>query len=181
MCLERGADLHMARRMLLPLTVSCFCKIQIGFTFLMPAHLGSPGKVPLNGRVCVCVGVVLQGHLLAHCQVHGISDVSESYSLGGSSDAAFCCQYCGSLFVCWQHQLPADQQLPSSRMLEFSRHHQEAQLASKQKQSLRQLTEDEVRLDDHLQQLYRLDRVVQEHSFNVTSLHEDQVLLVDIT
>ena len=39
----------------LPLTVSCFSKIQIGFTFLVLAHLGSPGKGPLNGRVCVCV------------------------------------------------------------------------------------------------------------------------------
>jgi len=47
-CLERGADLHMARLMLLPLIVSCFSKIQIGFTFLAPAHLGSPGKGPLN-------------------------------------------------------------------------------------------------------------------------------------
>ena len=37
----------------LPLTVSCFSKIQIGFTFLVPAHLGSPGKGPLNGCVCV--------------------------------------------------------------------------------------------------------------------------------
>ena len=36
----------------LPLTVSCFSKIQIGFTFLVPAHLGSPGKGPLNGCVC---------------------------------------------------------------------------------------------------------------------------------
>ena len=43
-CLERGADLHMAQLMLLPLTVSCFSEIQIGFTFLVPAHLGSPGK-----------------------------------------------------------------------------------------------------------------------------------------
>ena len=43
-CLERGADLHMAQLMLLPLTVSCFRKIQIGFTFLVPAHPGSPGK-----------------------------------------------------------------------------------------------------------------------------------------
>ena len=43
-CLERGADLHMAQWMPLPLTVSCFSKIQIGFTFLVPAHLGSPGK-----------------------------------------------------------------------------------------------------------------------------------------
>jgi len=43
-CLERGADLHMAQRIPLPLTVSCFSKIQIGFTFLVPAHPGSPGQ-----------------------------------------------------------------------------------------------------------------------------------------
>jgi len=52
-CLEQGADLHMAQLMPLPLTVSCFSKIEIGFTFLVPAHLGSPEKWPLN--VCVCV------------------------------------------------------------------------------------------------------------------------------
>ena len=39
-CLERGADLHMAQLMPLPLSVSCFSKIQIGFTFLVPAHMG---------------------------------------------------------------------------------------------------------------------------------------------
>jgi len=43
-CLEQGADLHMAQLMPLPLTVSCFCKIQIGFTFLVPAYPGSPGQ-----------------------------------------------------------------------------------------------------------------------------------------
>ena len=43
-CLELGADLHMTQLMPLPLTVSCFSKIQIGFTFLVAAHLGSPGK-----------------------------------------------------------------------------------------------------------------------------------------
>jgi len=43
-CLKRGADLHMAQLMPLPLTVSCFSKIQIGFTFLLLAHPGSPGK-----------------------------------------------------------------------------------------------------------------------------------------
>ena len=48
-CLEQSADLHMAQLMPLPLTVSCFSKIQIGFTFLVPAHLGSPGKEPLDG------------------------------------------------------------------------------------------------------------------------------------
>jgi len=41
-CLERGADLHMAQLMPLPLTVSCFSKVYIGFTFLGPAHLVSP-------------------------------------------------------------------------------------------------------------------------------------------
>jgi len=54
-CLERGADLHMAQLMSLPLTVSCFSKIRIGFTFLVPAHTGSPGKGPFNGCVCVSV------------------------------------------------------------------------------------------------------------------------------
>ena len=53
-CLERGADLHMAQLMPLPLTVSCFSKIQIGFTFLVPAHPGSPGQKAVK-RVCVCV------------------------------------------------------------------------------------------------------------------------------
>ena len=43
-CLERGADLHMVQLMLLPLTVSCSSKIQIGFTFLVPAYPGCPGK-----------------------------------------------------------------------------------------------------------------------------------------
>jgi len=51
--LERGADLHMAQLMPLPLTVSCFSKIQIGFTFLVTTHLGSPGQGPLSGCVCV--------------------------------------------------------------------------------------------------------------------------------
>ena len=50
-CLEQGADLHMAQLMPLPLTVSRFTKIQIGFTFLVPAHLGSPGKRAVK-RVC---------------------------------------------------------------------------------------------------------------------------------
>jgi len=51
-CLERGADLHMFQLMPLLLTVSCFSKIQIGFAFLVPAHLGSPGKMAVK-RVCV--------------------------------------------------------------------------------------------------------------------------------
>jgi len=53
-CLELGADLHMAQLMPLPLTVFCFSKIQIGFAFLVPAHLGSPGKRAIK-RVCVYI------------------------------------------------------------------------------------------------------------------------------
>ena len=52
--MEQGADLHMAQLMPLPLTVSCFSKIQIGFTFLVMAHLGSPRKMAIKW-VCVCV------------------------------------------------------------------------------------------------------------------------------
>ena len=63
-CLELGADLHMAQLMPLPFTVSCFSKIQIGFTFLLPGHPDSAGKrafkwvcVCVRARVCVCVRV----------------------------------------------------------------------------------------------------------------------------
>ena len=55
-CLERGADLHMSQLMPLPLTVSCFSKIQIGFTFLVLAYPSSPGKRAVK-RVCVSVCV----------------------------------------------------------------------------------------------------------------------------
>ena len=43
-CLERGADMHMAQLMPLPLTVSFSSKIQTGFTFLVPADPGIPGQ-----------------------------------------------------------------------------------------------------------------------------------------
>ena len=56
-CLERDADLHMAQLMPLPPTVSCFSKIQIGFTFLVLAHPVVPEKGPLNVCGGVCVGV----------------------------------------------------------------------------------------------------------------------------
>jgi len=54
-CLERGADLHMAQLMPLPLTVSCFSKIQIGLPFWYRLTWVVLDKGPLNGCVCVCV------------------------------------------------------------------------------------------------------------------------------
>ena len=56
-CQEGGADLHMAQLMPLPLTASCFSKIEIGFTFLVPAHPDTTTTKeigPLNGCACVC-------------------------------------------------------------------------------------------------------------------------------
>jgi len=53
MCLKRGVDLHMAKLMPLPLTVSCFSKIQIGFTFLLLVYPGSPRQRAIKS-VCVC-------------------------------------------------------------------------------------------------------------------------------
>ena len=66
-CLERGADLHMAQLMPLPLTVCCFSKIQTDFTFLVLGHLGSPGQRAVKW-VCVYVaGIHTHSRLTALC------------------------------------------------------------------------------------------------------------------
>jgi len=62
-CQEQCADLHMAQLMLLPLNVSCFSKIQIGFTFLVLAHVGSPGQGAVK-QVCVYMCQKLQASQL---------------------------------------------------------------------------------------------------------------------
>jgi len=78
-CLERGADLHMAQLMPLPLTVSCFSKIQTGFTFLVLAHLGSPGQRAVK-QVCVCVCVLHGWHSVAAVLRHGIQQQMQAVS-----------------------------------------------------------------------------------------------------
>jgi len=50
-CLERGANLHMAQPMPLPFIFSCFSKIQIGLPFWYPLTWVVPEKGPLNGSV----------------------------------------------------------------------------------------------------------------------------------
>jgi len=64
-CLEQGADLHMAQRMPLPLTISCFSKIQLVLPFWYRLTRVVPEKRPLNGCVCVCVCVSLSAVLTA--------------------------------------------------------------------------------------------------------------------
>ena len=54
-CLERGADSHMAQLMPLPLTVSCSSKIQIGLPFWYRPTRVVLEKGPLNVCVCVCL------------------------------------------------------------------------------------------------------------------------------
>ena len=74
-CLEWGADLHMSQLMPLPLTVSCFSKIQIGFTFLVPAHLGSPRKKAVK-QVCVWSFVCL---LHRECVLHSYWELEKYF------------------------------------------------------------------------------------------------------
>jgi len=59
----------MAQLMPLPLNVSCFSKIQIGYTFLVLAHPGSPGQraaksvcvcVPISGYVCMSLIITIK-------------------------------------------------------------------------------------------------------------------------
>jgi len=67
----RCADLHMAQLMPLPLTVSCFSKIQIGFICDLPVHPGSPGNRSVK-RVCVCV-CVIDRHVINYETPHRIA------------------------------------------------------------------------------------------------------------
>jgi len=69
-CLAQNADLHTAQLVPLPLTVSCFSKIQIGFTFLVPAHLASPRQRPVK-RACVLMEVVV-ALVVTHCEVGAV-------------------------------------------------------------------------------------------------------------
>ena len=97
-CLERSADLHMAQLMLLPLTVSCFSKIQIGFTFLVPAHLGvqSRKKGPwLNG--CVCDGVLV---CPIHRPVKTRHDETAGFQLQVAREQSLRCSFTGQREPC---------------------------------------------------------------------------------
>jgi len=71
-CLERGADLHMAQLMPLPLTVSCSSKIQIGFTFLVPAYPGYPGKEAVKWLLLLAI---LYDHMIMYVGLFGHSAV----------------------------------------------------------------------------------------------------------
>ena len=77
-CLERGADLHMAQLMPLPLTVSCSSKIQIGFTYLVPAYPGCPGKEAVKWLCSSCSSC---SHTLS-CSLTCLASASYIVNLG---------------------------------------------------------------------------------------------------
>jgi len=79
-CLEQDADLHIAQQMTLLLTVSCFSKIQIGFTFLVPAHPGSPRQRAAK-RVCVCVCVCVRARVRACARSRVRSTIVNAFML----------------------------------------------------------------------------------------------------
>jgi len=89
----------------LPLTVSCFSGIQIGFIFLVPAHLGIPGKRAVK-RVCVCVHVitVLCRYYEDFKITSGTSNLTKIYV-----EASIACNICPCfltiLCICSQHVL----------------------------------------------------------------------------
>jgi len=89
-CPERDADLHTAQLMPLPLTVSCFSKIQTGFTFLASAQPDSLGKRAVKrvcARVCVCVCVCARAR--ANLQlVAKFCYLGDMLSVDGDADAA---------------------------------------------------------------------------------------------
>jgi len=94
----------MAQLMPLPLTVSCFSKIQIGFTFLVPADPGSPGKRAVK-RVCVCVCVCVchwrwcQCYTVSHCAaVHRVALMTFCELIDSSGHTAHCV---ASNYISW--------------------------------------------------------------------------------
>jgi len=96
-CLERCVDLHMAQLMPLPLIISCSNKIQIGFTFLVPALLGSPGQRAVK-RVCVCVCVdQITRQEIARHEIAGQENINAGfrcYSLNMQRYDALCVNQC---------------------------------------------------------------------------------------
>ena len=78
--------MYMAQLMPMPLTVSCFSKVQIGFTFLVPAHPGSPGKRAVKR---VCVSVLLAGAVLP-CSRYSQGDDEDVVGDGKLTEAGKC-------------------------------------------------------------------------------------------
>ncbi|XP_076450249.1 uncharacterized protein LOC143286534 [Babylonia areolata] len=76
-----------------------------------------------------------------------------------------------------KHLLRPDQYQAPRKMLEFSRQHQEQRFVSGIQNDVRQLTAAEVDLEEKIDRLNQLERLLQEQSFKVSSFREDKELL----
>ncbi|XP_048242370.1 uncharacterized protein LOC124118799 isoform X2 [Haliotis rufescens] len=76
-----------------------------------------------------------------------------------------------------KHLLRPDQYTEPRDMLLFSRQHQEKKFVQEIEQEIKQLSAEEVDLEEKLERLYELDRNLQEQSFKVVSFREDKELL----
>ena len=78
-------------------TASCFSKIQIGFTFLVPAHQGSPGKRAVK-RVCdyffSCIAMHSKRYGLLLHMYHGLSVCLSVVSPATTAGPIACCLEC---------------------------------------------------------------------------------------
>ncbi|XP_063401639.1 uncharacterized protein LOC134685636 isoform X4 [Mytilus trossulus] len=76
-----------------------------------------------------------------------------------------------------KHLLSPEQVSPPKKMIEFSRKHQEDTIVHNMKEEVDHLKRDQVDLEDKLERLYELDRLLQEQSYKVTAFQEDKDLL----
>jgi len=79
----------MAQPMPLPLTVSCFNKIQIGFTFLILTHPGSLDKGPLNGCVRIPGGLASTLYMYMYCLNMTSSSCTRKCTVGTDNQPGF--------------------------------------------------------------------------------------------
>ncbi|XP_052065774.1 uncharacterized protein LOC127705489 isoform X8 [Mytilus californianus] len=76
-----------------------------------------------------------------------------------------------------KHLLSPEQMSPPKKMIEFSRKHQEDTIVHHMKEEVDHLKRDQVDLEEKLERLYELDRLLQEQSYKVTAFQEDKDLL----
>jgi len=77
----------MTQLMPLPLTISCFSKIQISFNFLVPAQLGSPGKRTVK-CVCVCVVSSSKQCVVLYIIAISVKEDNDLYAFAHQADGA---------------------------------------------------------------------------------------------
>ena len=125
---------HMAQWIPLPLTVSCSSKIHIGFTFLVPAHPGSPGQRAVK-RVCVCVCMcacacvcIAWSYALCNALII-ITSVEAAHN-------AFCACACFSFRAAQADDIATDSSIPSPKKTKSLKTHTRNRASSERDESV---------------------------------------------